>query len=99
VLELVEELFGESILALVVRRRVRVRTGHGCVDESRPLSGAHPVHRFGALAPDLEVVAAVDLRDVEPAETPDHLGDGGRRLVGGAHRDRIAVVGHDEQHR
>ena len=54
---------------------------------------------FGALAPHLEVVAAVHLHDVQPADAAHHLRDRRRVLVGRPHGDRVAVVGDDEQHR
>ena len=47
----------------------------------------------------LEVVGAVEPMDVEPTEAADQLGDRRRRLVARRHRDRVAVVGDDEQDR
>ena len=69
------------------------------VDEARPGAGTHTRDRVGALAAHLEVVAAVHLHDVQPADAAHHLGDGRGRLVGRAHRDRVTVVGDDVEHR
>src|SRR6266550_1164925 len=48
-------LLGDAVLLLVVGERVRVRARHRCVDESRPLSGAHALDRLGAARSHLEV--------------------------------------------
>ncbi len=98
VLALVVELFGDAVLLLVVRERMRVRTGDECVDETRPGAGAHVRDRVRSLAPHLEVVAAVHLHDPESADAAHHLRDRRRMLVGRSHGDRVAVVGDDEQH-
>ena len=94
------ELVGAAVLLLVVRERVRVRARHHRVDEARSCARAHVRDRVGALAlAHLEVVAAVHLHDVQPADAAHHLRDRRGRLVGRAHRDRVAVVGDDVEHR
>ncbi len=90
---------GHAVLLLVVGERVRVRPGDERVDETRSRAGAHVRDRVRALAPHLEVVAAVHLHDVQAADAAHHLRDRRRVLVGRPHRDRVAVVGDDEQHR
>src|SRR5439155_6241458 len=69
VLLLVEQLVRGPVLPLIVRKRMRIRAGDGCVDQPGPLSGPDPMDGLGALAPDLEVVTTIDLRHVKASET------------------------------
>ena len=69
------------------------------VDQARAGAGPHARDRVRTLAAHLEVVAAVDLHDVEAADAAHHLRDRRGRLVGRPHRDRVAVVGDDVEHR
>src|SRR5680860_818509 len=95
VLGLVDELVLRAVLLLVVGERVRVRAGDERVDEPRALPGSYAVDRLRTLAAHFEVVAPVDVGDVEATEAHDHLGDRPGCLVAGAHRYRVAVVGDD----
>ena len=97
---LVGQLLGGAVLALGVGRRVRVRPGDLGVDQRRarrrPARGRSRRRRSRGL----EVVAAVDLVDRAGRGSPrtiSEIGAGDWSL--GRHRDGVAVVGHDEEHR
>jgi len=87
-----------AILLLVVGQRVGIGARDGGVEEHGAGADPYVGDRLGALGAHLEVVAAVDLHHVEAAESAHHLVNRRGMLVGGANRDRVAVVGDDEQH-
>ena len=86
------QLLGDAVLLLVVGQRVRVRTRHCCVYESRALSGAHALDRLGAARSHLEVVAPVEHGYVQAPDAHHHLRHRRRGLVACPHRDGVPVV-------
>ena len=90
---------GGAVLALRVGGGVRVRPRDAGVDQRGAHTGAHTRDHLRGEGAHRVVVAAVDRVHLEAAEPPHQLVDRRRRLVDGRHRDRVAVVGDDEQHR
>ena len=99
VLCLVGELLDRAVLALGVSRGVRVRARHLRMDEPGPFGSSYPGDCLCARLAGSEVVRAVDLVHGDSAKATHHLGDRGRRLVFGSHRDGVAVVSNDVEHR
>ena len=88
------------VLRLRVSRRVRVGPGHLRMDEPGSFPGSHPGDRPARPCCLHDgVVPSVDLGDRKTPEAPDQLVHRCRGLVGGAHRDRKAVVRNQVEHR
>jgi hypothetical protein len=85
---------------LVVRERVRVGANHRGVDERRPLPLARVDDGFAHRAIAREVVGAIASQDAQARKAFDQARDvAARRLHVDGHRDRVAVVLDEKQHR
>ena len=88
----VGDLRRAAVPRLVVRGRVGVQPHDAGVDEDGTGPEARPADRLGAGVADREVVAAVELHDLEAGEAGDEVGDRCRGLVFDRDRDRETVV-------
>jgi hypothetical protein len=93
------QLVRRAVLGLRVGGRVRVRPNHVAVQQGGTDAGAHVVDDRLRGAANLEVVGAVEVADVEPAEPAHPIRHRCRLLVRGRNRDGEAVVGDDVEHR
>ena len=79
---------------------MRVGTDDPGVDERRPLARADVVRRLAHGAEAREEIGAVDRIDVKPRERSHEARDvAAGRLHFDRHRDRVAVVFDEKQHR
>ena len=88
------------VVDLVVRERVAVGADDLRVHQRRPLPGPGVLHRLGQHVVGGEHVAAVHFLDEQAGKAGEQLGDrAARRVDLDRHRDGVAVVLHQEDHR